>query len=347
MTMKHAFRLFLILALVTVPLIAFAGDDDETTNAATLGNPGPWTFTFLGTEYVVPGFNAAEGDTESKIELGVWNVDISGSPDMAAEFYDDGSGPLANATVATHQKWGSLYFMGAYQSENTNAGELTFDIGRTVRSHTSYEKFLHRLGHDPMTNLEATSINGKVVQHTDLDSQTDYNLDYSVLRSRTELQFAGLRPLTIGVDFREQKRKGHRQAFTTSHCDTCHTYSQAHALDEKTSDVTLDAKVAWRGGFAKAAFTSRSLKYGTSSVPAQFDDALHPELQVPSSTTACSTTPTWAPYRPTCGRTSTRTRPVSISYSTMYSALRSPPTACGPRPRTATPVSRWTTTATW
>ncbi|MEE9185221.1 MAG: hypothetical protein V3U39_12215, partial [Acidimicrobiia bacterium] len=83
------------------------------------------------------------GVLESNVELGFWNVDISGSPDMAAEFYDDGSGPVADATVVTHQKWGSLYFMGAYQSSNTNAAELTFDIGRTVRSHTSYDKFLH------------------------------------------------------------------------------------------------------------------------------------------------------------------------------------------------------------
>ena len=279
--MKHTLRLFLILALATVPLTGFAGEDDDGTTDAALGDPGPWTFTFLGTEYVVPGFEAAAGDTESNVELGFWNVDISGSPDMAAEFYDDGSGPVADATVATHQKWGSLYFMGAYQSSNTNAAELTFDIGRTVRSHTSYDKFLHRLGHDPMTNLEATSFNGKVVEHTDLEPDMDYNLDYSVLRSRTEFQFAGLRPLTIGVDFREQKRKGHRQAFTTAHCDTCHTVSQSHALDEKTSDATLDAKVAWRGGFAKAAFTSRKLTYGTNSVPMSFQDALHPELQLP------------------------------------------------------------------
>jgi len=280
MTMKHAFRLFLIPVLAAMPLVGFAGDDDVAT-AATYGHPGPWYFTFMGTQYVVPGFAAAEGDTESNVELGAWNVDISGSPDMAAEYYDDGSGPSANATVATHQGWGSLYFMGAYQSENTNAGELTFDIGRTVRSHTSYQKFLHRLGHDPMTNLEGTSTNGKVVQHTDLDPMVEYNLDYSDLRSRVELQFPGLRPLTIGLDYRQQERKGHRQAFTTSHCDTCHVYSQAHALDEKTSDGTLDAKVAWRGGYVKAAFTDRSLKYGTSSVPIQFDDALHPELQVP------------------------------------------------------------------
>ena len=280
MNIKSVFRLSLILALASMPLIGFAQEEGEAP-AAAIGEPVPWIFTFYGTEYVAPSFDAAAGDTESNIEIGVYNASVDDSPDMAAEFYDTESGPTANATVATHQGWGSLYFMGAFQSSDTNAGELDFDIKRMVRSHNSYEKFIHRLGHDPMHNLEATSFNGKVVWTTDLDPDQEYDLNFSVFESRTELQLPNIRALTLGVEFREQKRKGHAQAYTTSHCDNCHVYSQTHELDEKTSDATLDAKVAWKGGYAKAAFTSRSLKYGTSAVPVQFDDALHPELQVP------------------------------------------------------------------
>jgi hypothetical protein len=278
MNIKAVLRLSLILALAAVPMTGFA---QEEGTAATLGEPGPWIYTFTGVPYAAPGSQYASGDTESSVELGGYNGSIDGSPDMAAEYYDVDSGATVNAKVATHQDWGSLFVMGAFQSSDTNAGELTFDIKRTVRSHNTYESMIHRLGHDPMHNLEATSTNGKVVWHTDLDPTQDYDLTYSVFESRTELQFPGIRALTLGAEFRAQKRDGHAQAYTTSHCDNCHIYSQTHKVDEKTSDATLDAKVAWKGGYAKAAFTSRSLKYGTSSVNLQFDDALHPELQVP------------------------------------------------------------------
>lgn len=246
--MKTTLRLTLALVLAALPLTAVAGDD---------------------------------GDTESHAALGLWTTDVDGSPDMAAEYFDDGSGPLIDVTVNTHQDWGSLFLLGDFQSTNQNSASLDFDIKRLVRSHTSWDKFVHRLGHDPMTNLEATSFNGKVVQHTDFDPTTNYDITYSDLFSRTELQLPSLRALTLGVDFRQQQRKGHTQAFTTSHCDTCHIKSQDHALDQKTNDVTLDAKVAWHGGYVKGAFTSRELKNGTLGVPVTFDDALHPELQLP------------------------------------------------------------------
>ena len=279
MNKKTFFRLSLILALAAMPMTGFAQEGE--TGAASVGEPGPWIYNFFGEPYFAPGYWAAQGTSESKVELGGYSATSDDSPDMAAEYYDTESGATANATISTHQDWGSLFFMGAFQSSDTNAGELDFDIKRTVRSHNSYNKFIHRLGHDPMNNLEATSFNGKVVWNTDLDPDQEYGMDFSVFESRTELQLPSLRAVTLGVEFREQQRKGHAQAYTTSHCDNCHIYSQTHELDEKTSDGIIDAKVAWKGGYVKGAFTSRSLKYGTSSVPVQFDDALHPELQVP------------------------------------------------------------------
>ncbi len=200
---------------------------------------------------------------------------------MAAEYYDTESGPTVNATVSSHQDGAASSSSAPSRAQTPTPVTLDFDIKRMVRSHNDYKKFLHRLGHDPMYNLEATSFNGKVVWNTDLDPDQDYDFNYSVIESRTELQFPGLSALTLGVDFREQKRNGHTQAFTTSHCDNCHIKSQEHPIDEKTSDGTLDAKVAWKGGFVKAAYTSRSLTHGTRRCRVAFDDDLHPELQVP------------------------------------------------------------------
>ncbi|MCU0233471.1 MAG: hypothetical protein MUE90_05500 [Thermoanaerobaculales bacterium] len=274
--MKHLTKLAIILVLASMAATAAAGD-----KGAALGAPGPWIFSFYGAPYVTPGFWAAEGAVDTSVEVGLQGASVDDSPDMVAEYYDTDDGVTGTAEVSAHQGWGSLYFLGAYQSADNQAAELSFDIKRMVRSHTSYDTFIHRLGHDPMTNLESTSTNGKVVWHTDLSPDQEYEYDYSLLDSRTELQLASLRALTLGVDFREQKREGHAQAYTTSHCDNCHIYSQSHRLDEKTSDVTLDAKLGWTGGYLKAAISSRELRYGTPSVSLQYDQALHPELQTP------------------------------------------------------------------
>jgi hypothetical protein len=71
------------------------------------------------------------------------------------------------------------------------------------------------------------------------------------------------------------------QAYTTSHCDTCHIKSQAHNVDETTTDAKLEAIVAWEKAEFRGSMTSRELRQGTSSVNVTFDDALHPELQLP------------------------------------------------------------------
>ena len=43
----------------------------------------------------------------------------------------------------------------------------------------------------------------------------------------------------LAVEFREQKREGHMQAYTTSHCDNCHVVSKSRAVDEVTEDGGL------------------------------------------------------------------------------------------------------------
>jgi hypothetical protein len=158
MIYKSIIRMSLILALAAVPMTGLAQEADQPTGA-DLGQPGPWIMTFFGTEYFVPNLVASQGNVETKVEVGYYDASVGGSdsPDMAAEYLDTENGPTVSAAVASHGKGGSFQFLAAYQSKETNAAALDFDVKRTWRSKTGYQKFLHRLGHDPMTNLEATS----------------------------------------------------------------------------------------------------------------------------------------------------------------------------------------------
>jgi hypothetical protein len=250
--MKALHTLVLATLLVALPFAAGA-DDGETTTDTTKGS----------------------------FELGALLTDVKDSPDMAAEYLTIEDGAAGLLKLETFQGWGALDLKYKYVAEDQQAGHLNFDIQRMVRSHNTYTRFPHRLGHDPMTNLESTSRNGKVVQHTDFSPDQEYLIDYSVFEDRTELQFPGFRPLTLAVEYREQKRNGHTQAFTTNHCDTCHIKSQAHRRDQDTSDATLEAAVAWSSGVVRARYTDRQLREAHASVIGTFDNNLHPELQTP------------------------------------------------------------------
>ena len=248
-----AFTRFVLAALLAALPFAVAADDDATTTT----------------------------ETEGSMEIGGLITGVTDSPDMAAEYNTIEEGPVGKIKLATYQSWGALDLDFKYAAQDQNSGDLDFDIKRMVRSHNTYIKFPHRLGHDPMWNLSSTSRNGKVVENSDANPNQDYVMNYAVFEDRTELQFPGFRPLTLAVEFREQVRNGHTQAFTTSHCDTCHIKSQSHQRDQQTTDGTLEAAVAWKSGVVRARYTDRKLRESLPSVTGNFDTNLHPELQTP------------------------------------------------------------------
>jgi hypothetical protein len=219
--------------------------------------------------------------TEGSVEIGGRVVDTEDNQNLAAEYLTTDDNAALGLDFSTVGSWGSLMIDGAWVDSDENDATLDFDIARMVRSHTSYTKFIHRLGHDPMTNLESTSTNDKAVWYTDLDPSAEYGYSYFDLQHRTEIQIPALRALTLAVEAREQKRDGHVQSYSVSHCDTCHMYSRSHRMDERTTDGTLEAKVDWFSGHAIARLTSRELRHGTPSVTTTYDQARHPALQAP------------------------------------------------------------------
>jgi len=255
--MKIALRTLLIVALAALPLTGIAQDLDEN----------------LGEDF--------SQDFVGAFQMGAWYANPQGSADKVSEFEPDSGSPTVAFLTDSHNDWGSLSLGFDFNHKNDNKGHVDFDLGRMVRSHTTYNKFMHRFGHDHMENLEGTSTNGKVVQHTDLDPFQEYGINYERFEHRTEFQFDMLSALTLAVEYRDQRRHGHKQAYTTSHCDTCHVTSQDHRVDERTRDAKFEAIVGWKGGSLVGSWNHRTLNHGQDSVNIQFDDALHPEAQTP------------------------------------------------------------------
>jgi hypothetical protein len=110
MNIKSVFRLSLILALVAVPLTGFAQEGEQGT-AASLGQPGPWIFTFFGTEYTISSAIAASGNVEPSIEPMIHRT-------LRPSIYDTESG----ATVDGHDTAFALRDLAAAAGSDRPAG---------------------------------------------------------------------------------------------------------------------------------------------------------------------------------------------------------------------------------
>ena len=234
---------------------------------------------------LTPAPSAAEGEdapaTRGSIEVGGWDASTDGSPDVVSEYEPDDGGGEARVEVETFQDWGHLFLRAHGRASNDQDAALKLDVGRSLRSRTEFSSLLHRLGRDPLTNLEAATDHGRYVWHTDLDPDQQYEIDYGVLTHRTELQLPGARALTVGLGYRRQEREGFKQALTVSHCDSCHVISQSRPIDETTEDASIDAAWAFGGGRVKASFLHRELRQKAPPITLLFDDALQPELRIP------------------------------------------------------------------
>lgn len=220
-----------------------------------------------------------EKTTVGNLQLGAWTSDLSGSPEVVSKYSPaDKTNGLVILGLKSKPSWGNVDAVVNWLDKDFQRSSLDFDVHRRVRSTTTYKRFLARLGHDPLTYAEAATVHGRVLYHTDTDPDAKYNLEDGILEHRTEAEVGAV---TIGFNFRDQRRKGAHQTLNVSHCDTCHVVSQTRPIDETQQDIGLDARVAWSTGFIDGSYTRRRLREDVESISLLYDRALHPELRKP------------------------------------------------------------------
>lgn len=223
---------------------------------------------------------AAEQGVDGKIEIGAFDSSEDGEQSIVNE-YKTSSGGILNIDAFTSGDSVTFSLVTRLLNADDQKHELRLDISRAFRLKTDYESLLHRVGHDPMTNLEAVTRTARAVRHTDYDPGKEYEVEYSEFKNRAELQTPGLSALTVAILWDTHNREGARQAFTISHCDGCHVQSRSHKLDEKTEDLGADVKLALDRVILTGAFVSREHTQGTPYVVNTYDNAVHPEFRTP------------------------------------------------------------------
>jgi hypothetical protein len=220
---------------------------------------------------------------EGVFSFGAAGADTTDYLGRAAEYdvlHGDGAATLGL------QLWGergqTRWEAFARHSGNGDDQRYAFDlnVNRRLKASLSYDRLPHRLDHDPLAWMDASSnIGGTfVVGHTDHDPLAEYALTRGELKSRIELALPLRRAGNVALfaSHRQEMRDGVHQALTTNHCATCHTESFSREMDQRTRDLTAGAMLRTHAVTLDYAFTNREFQERAGNVTNVYSRALHP-----------------------------------------------------------------------
>jgi len=222
----------------------------------------------------------ADGERPDKAEgevlVGYHDVDLDDSPNRAAEFESLDDSPHILLDIVGPLGDEGIVIIDATAWDSTDGDYfLRLEPSRAVRIDIGYQRFMHNLEHDPLTNLEAVN-EIKVVQHTDYEPDAAYNVRYSEGKAAVHGRVQGAPGLHYSVGARVEGRKGTRQNLTSGKCFSCHTYSQTKIIDEKTQDLTAVLGYEGRNWSLMYRFMDRQYEDKGADNEQTYDNAYRP-----------------------------------------------------------------------
>ncbi len=208
--------------------------DTWTADAA----PGYSEFLFDGNhdgEREVTSDIALPGYQDAAVRGGWWAVARQGSATKVGEYQGLQSSPFWDIDLLKSDGDYTLDLFGTgLDNESTHAGLYYFTPAHTAN--LRYERFLHRLDHDPLTNIPPPGSGAEIIAE-DLNVGEDYAVRLQDIRADYSGQLTENVKYHLDVWFR--RKKGERQALGTHHgmpadrifCRKCHVLSQRQEID--------------------------------------------------------------------------------------------------------------------
>jgi hypothetical protein len=151
---------------------------------------------------------------------------------------------------------------------------LNADLNRRLRIRSSYERFLHRLDNDPLTNLDVAK-GTVVVRHDDLAP----NRAFVPGRNELNTEISGY--INSWLSWRASHKflqiHGEMQTRSISKCANCHITARSTRIDQRAQDISggLSARLG-RKASLHYDFTSRQFREHGETPYNQYDVAQHP-----------------------------------------------------------------------
>lgn len=216
------------------------------------------------------------GGTTGSVAFGGWATSTSGLQERVNEYSPTGENLELRFDLATRSEDVTFDMRGGGSDSTTQDFFMDLDVKRQLRFKVDFIKLLHRLPHDPGTNLAAAMASGKTLQHDDLDASAQYSERFSLMSSHLEWHPESLSRLTLGLHARGQVREGIHQSMNIAHCYSCHVTSQSRSLHERTSDVGVSARYEFSRATGVLQYTHRTLDQGGARTLMTYDRTYHP-----------------------------------------------------------------------
>mgnify|MGYP001048179613 CR=1 FL=1 len=146
-------------------------------------------------------------------------------------------------------------------------------FGGRLKASVSFDRFLHRLDHDPLDYMGA-GVGNFVVRSTDHDPGTEYSTANGLLN--TDVSIAATKHVEFFVSHKMVMRDGVHQGLTMSHCANCHVESYGRKLDQTTNTLAAGARVNAGRFTADYTYENRSFEENAPTPTNTYDNAVHP-----------------------------------------------------------------------
>lgn len=222
-----------------------------------------------------------KSSVQGTVSLGGAVNDTSGAPDRVSEYDILREGGLGRIGAQLWGDRGPFRFDAAAQFGGTSRDQAyvtDLRYARWLRAHVTYDRFAHRLDHDPLTYVDAASgIGGTfVVGHTDYDPAARYDTTHGRFGAHVEIALPRAPALRFFASHRRETSEGTRQSLTTSHCATCHVVSYSRGVDDRTRELSAGARLALRRLDVEYSYVDRRFNDRTTPLTHTYDSGVHP-----------------------------------------------------------------------
>lgn len=196
-----------------------------------------------------PDFLPGHGERRNwlAVRAGVWGVTRQGSPTKVGEWQSLRSSEFWDIDGLFTDGGRTFNFFASGLDNETNQGLFQF-YGPGWRASADFQRFLHRLDHDPIANISSERLpvpsGFSGIYKTDLNAGEDYAIRVEQLKGQVVTDLSD--HVKFRVQFFGMRKFGERQSDAMAHCfqargvpgQNCHILSQRQQIDWRTAEVT-------------------------------------------------------------------------------------------------------------
>ena len=199
-----------------------------------------------------------EGEYAFDASIGYHHATVNDNRVKVGEYEVLDSGMEGTFDLQTHTRRNYFDLTGVVKDKNDQQYTMDFDARRIFETSTSYNRFIHYLDNDPLTNQDF---------FTDFAAGSRNAILIENFKSENTFRIPLIPTLKVNADFSQLNRRGHRQATTVSHCTECHVTSKDKRVNQTTEDINLGAE-----------YKIRSLTFNYNYTQRTFNDRAEPPV---------------------------------------------------------------------